>query len=95
MGSLLLVISGCSRVMARRQFSRGVDRIHYSVYRVWLPLLMGWFFVGTTLPDALGAPFPVTVVCHVLGWAPLLALFLWNAWDKRAAKRRATKPSET
>jgi hypothetical protein len=51
-----------------------VVRIH-RVYRVLLPLVMGWIFFVGWFPQALGAPWLVADVCRLIAVTPAVFIF--------------------
>ncbi|WP_406110201.1 hypothetical protein OG698_45725 [Streptomyces sp. NBC_01003] len=54
----------------------------HRIYRVRLPLVMGWIFLVGWLPQALHTPWPVATICRLIAPAPAVLIFF-------AARRRA------
>ncbi|MFE7107295.1 hypothetical protein ACFU98_03480 [Streptomyces sp. NPDC057575] len=60
-------------------------RIH-RVYRVLLPLVLGWVFFVGGFPQALGTPWIVAAICRLIAVAPAVLIFFIFF----AARRRRT-----
>ncbi|MEV6702605.1 hypothetical protein AB0M68_36665 [Streptomyces sp. NPDC051453] len=70
---MFLVVAAVGRC-TRPDGPDDVVRIH-RVYRVLLPLVMGWVFFVGWLPQALGAPWPVADACRLMAVAPAVFIF--------------------
>ncbi|MFC9859475.1 MULTISPECIES: hypothetical protein [unclassified Streptomyces] len=82
MGAVFLVVAGVG-YCTRPDGPADAVRIH-RVYRVLLPLVIGWVcFVGW-FPQALDAPWLVADICRLIALAPAIVFF--------AARRRACWP---
>ena len=66
--------------------------VKYAIYRVWLPLLLAWFFLWSGLPDALDAPWGVADACDVIAFVPGVVIAIAERRHRRVTQNGSAGP---
>ncbi|MFD8570151.1 hypothetical protein [Streptomyces sp. NPDC059639] len=66
--------------------------IKHATYRIFLPLLLAWFFLWRELPNALNAPWAVDATCDAVALTPVVIIVYTTRRHRRATQGDNTGP---
>ncbi|SCY86811.1 hypothetical protein SAMN02745898_104331 [Streptomyces sp. 136MFCol5.1] len=84
-GFMLVGATVCARLMEKARTRPGIDRLRYRILTL-LIFALGVVAIGRKMPRLLGAPFSVVMICDVVSFVPILAIFGLGAIAARRPK---------